>query len=71
MNGGRDRGRSHFSTFRNARGDLRVSVSMSIDTANAIGSGSPEAIDKLTEGIGEAALKGTPTDDHGDEHNGR
>ena len=71
MNGGADRGRSNFTTYRNARDDLRIAVSMSVDTANAIGTGDREAIDKLTEGIGEAVLSVTPSDDTGDERNGR
>lgn len=46
-NGGRDRGRPNTNWFKNRRGDWRLSISISVDMANALAVRDEDAIEKL------------------------
>jgi hypothetical protein len=54
-NGGSNRGRTHVSTYTNGKGDRRMQISMSLDTARKIAAGDSEAFDKVVAAVTDAA----------------
>ena len=66
-NGGRDRGRTHVQTYTNARGDRRMQISMSVETALKVAAGDEEASGKIVAAVAseveaETKREATPTD---------
>lgn len=63
MTYGAKRGRSHAWTYTNAKGDDRLAISMSADTARAIAVGDPEAIEEHLGHITDRVERDERTDE--------